>query len=326
MDDRSASKARPAVTIYDVAERAGVSASTVSRALNHPGRISSQTTARISAAAAELGFRFNPAARTLLTGRTSTIGLVLADITNPVVFGVIRGAERAAAAAGYTLIIAESQESGPREADTARSLLRSVDGLVLAMTWLDDDEIRALSAEKPLVLVNRAVDGLPGAYPDVASGIGQLLDHLAARGHDAVAYLSGPASSWMNAQRWRALYEGARARSLSVFEIPIGDQTIEAGRSALERVLAAPTGVAVAYNDQVAIGLLQQAQAAGVSVPGELAIVGFDDIYGSTFTSPPLTTVSSPLEAVAARAVGMLVGEAPGDAPLATGLIVRGTT
>lgn len=317
---------KPAPTLNDVAALAGVSPSTVSRALNHPGRITAETTARIKAASDELGFRFNPAARALLTGKTSTIGLVLADITNPVVFGVIRGAERAAAAAGYTLIIAESQESGSREADTARSLLRNVDGLVLAFSWMDADEIRALTADKPLVLVNRSVEGVAGEYPDVRPGIEQLLDHLVERGHTMVTYLSGPERSWMNGQRWQAIFEGARARSLSVFEIPGGEPTVEAGRAAFERVIASPARAVLAYNDLMAIGLLQAAQAAGLDVPGELAITGFDDIYGSTFTTPPLTTVASPLEAVAARAVEKLIGKEPATDPLPTELIIRGTS
>ncbi|WP_312173192.1 LacI family DNA-binding transcriptional regulator [Microbacterium sp.] len=323
---KRAGAGRPAPTIYDVATLAGVSPSTVSRALNQPGRITEQTTARIKAASDELGFRFNPAARTLLTGKTGTIGLVLADITNPVVFGVIRGAERAASAAGYTLIIAESQQSGAKEADTARSLLRSVDGLVLAMSWLDDDDIRELGAEKPLVLVNREVSGIDGAYPDVEPGITQLLDHLVRRGHKMVTYLSGPERSWMNARRWESIFAGARARGLAVFEIPGGEPTVEAGRGSFDRVMASPARAVIAYNDLMAIGLLQAAQDAGVEVPRELAITGFDDIFGSTFTSPPLTTVASPLEEVAARAVESLVGHVSSRAALQTVLIVRGTS
>lgn len=317
---------RSTPTINDVASLAGVSPSTVSRALNHPGRITPETTARIQAASDKLGFRFNPAARALLTGKTYTVGLVLADITNPVVFGVIRGAERAAAAAGHTLIIAESQQSGAKEAETARSLLRHVDGLVLAMSWLDENDIRDLAREKPLVLINRAVDGVPGAFPDVRPGIDELLDHLIARGHHTVTYLSGPDRSWMNGRRWDAIFAGARQRSLAVFDIPGGEPTIEAGGQAFERVMASPGRAVIAYNDLQAIGLLQQAQAAGVRVPTDLAIAGFDNIFGSTFTTPPLTTVAAPLEAVAARAVQELVGSPSDSTPLHTHLIVRGTS
>ncbi len=318
--------AKTSATIYDVAALAGVSPSTVSRALNQPGRITPATTERIRVAAEQLGFRFNPAARALLTGRTMTIGLVLADITNPVVFGVIRGAERAAAAAGYTLVIAESQASGDPEATTATSLIPSVDGLVLAMSWLDDAVIRELAAHKPLVLVNRAVDGIAGAVPDVKPGIVELLDHLRDRGHTIVAYVSGPERSWMNARRWEAVFAGARERGMSVFEISGGEPTIAAGRDAIDRVLASPATAAIAYNDLMAIGLLQGAQEQGVAVPDRLAIAGFDSIFGSDLTTPAITTVATPLEQIAAKAVERLIGVSDDETPLPTRLVVRQST
>lgn len=317
---------RGAATLNDVAALAGVSPSTVSRALNHPGRITAATTQRIKAAADELGFQFNTAARALLTGKTSTIGLVLADITNPVVFGVIRGAERAAAAAGCTLIIAESQQSGAKEADTARSLLPSVDGLVLSMSWLDEEAIRALAQEKPLVVVNREIEGISGAAPDVRPGVEALLDHLVDRGHERIAYVSGPTASWMNMKRWEAVFDGARHRGLKVFEVPSGEASVEGGRRVFTRVRVAPATAVVAYNDLLAIGMLQAAQSEGVRVPEQLAISGFDDIFGSTFTTPPLTTVASPLEEVAASAVAELTGIEADVKPLVTRLVIRGTT
>jgi LacI family transcriptional regulator len=180
-----------APTIYDIARLADVNPSTVSRALSQPGRINAKTEARIRAAAEELNYRVNPIARALPTGRTSTIGLVVADITNPVVFGIVRGAERAAAEAGYTLIIAESQESGEREATTVERILPSVDGLVLATTRLGDAQIGQLAARKPTVVINREVAGLTSILPDVERGIGQLVDHLADLGHHSLAYPPG---------------------------------------------------------------------------------------------------------------------------------------
>lgn len=317
---------RSSPTIYDVAALAGVSPSTVSRALNRPGRITAKTTERIRAAADELGFQFNPAARALLTGRTSTIGLVVADITNPVVFGIIRGAERACARAGYTLVIAESQEEGEREAHTARNLVRGVDGLVLASTRLDDAEVLELAAQRPLVLLNREVQGVEGEVPWVDPGNDALLDHLQQRGHRAIAYLGGPLRSWMNGRRWDSLFALARERGLSIFDIPGGTPSIEGGRDAYERVAASPATAVIAYNDLMAIGLMQAAQAAGARIPHDLAITGYDDIFGSTLTTPPLTTVSAPLERMAERAVATLLGEPVGDDPFRTELVVRGSS
>ena len=158
-------------TIYDIARIAHVNPSTVSRALSQPGRINSKTEERIRATAKELNYRVNPIARALPTGRTNTLGLVVADITNPVIFDIVRGAERAAADAGYTLVVAESQESGEREATAIERVLPSIDGLVLATTRLGDAQIIELSERKPIIVLNRAVDGLASIFPDVEHGV-----------------------------------------------------------------------------------------------------------------------------------------------------------
>ena len=158
--DPKKSRGGSAPTIYDIARLAGVNPSTVSRALSQPGRINVKTEERIQAAAKELNYRVNPIARALPTGRTNTLGLMVADITNPMIFGIVRGAERAAAEAGYTLVVAESQESGEREATAVERVLPSVDGLVLATTRLGDAQISHIADRKPTVIINRALEGV----------------------------------------------------------------------------------------------------------------------------------------------------------------------
>lgn len=294
---------RPAPTIYDIAELAGVNASTVSRALSKPGRISPKTEKLIQNAAKALNYRVNPMARALLTGRTKTLGLIIADFTNPMFFEVVRGAERAAAEAGYTLIVAESQESGELEAETAERVAPSVDALILATPRLGDEQIETLAAMKPLVLVNRRVEGVGGLVPDLQPGIGQVLGHLADLGHTSVAYLRGPDSSWMSAARWDAMLPEALKRGMTIVEIGPGGSTLEAGRRSIVRVLASGATAVIGYNDLMAIGLLRAAQEQQISVPGRLSIVGFDDIFGSDFTSPALTTIRTPLRLMGEIAV-----------------------
>lgn len=332
---RRARGGRGAPTIYDIAELAGVNPSTVSRALSQPGRINVKTEQRIHAAAKELKYHVNPIARALPTGRTNTLALLVADITNPVLFGIVRGAERAAAAAGYTLVVAESQESGDLEATAARRVLPSVDGLLLATTRLDDTQIQELASRKPVVVLNREVDEVDGVVPDVGAGVDETVAHLHDLGHRSIVYVSGPSTSWMSRRRWDALSESVVSRGMSLTEIGPNRPTLDAGVAAFARVRLSGATAVVAFNDLMAIGLLREATRNGVVLPDELSIVGFDDIFGSDFTTPPLTTVRSPLEDAGEQAVRMLLSAvgAPGAAgagvpqrALRTELVVRGST
>lgn len=329
---RQRRQGRTAPTIYDVAERAGVNPSTVSRALNQPGRVSAATEARIRAVAEELNFQVNPMARSLPTGRRGTIALVVSDITNPVVFGMLRGAERAAAEAGYTLIFAESQESGDREAATVERIAPAADGVVLANTRLEGDVIRTLAGRTPIVMINGAAEGVLSVAPDVVPGIGQLVDHLAGLGHRSVAFVSGPASSWASARRWEALMAAAVSAGLHIVEIGPTAPTVDGGAAAFARVAASGVTAAVCFNDLVAIGLVKAAYENGVSVPIDLSVAGFDDIFVSELLVPALTTVRVDLDEAGARAVRMLLAEvgvvegSPEGDRLPTELVVRDST
>ncbi|PPG33497.1 LacI family DNA-binding transcriptional regulator [Pseudoclavibacter sp. RFBB5] len=322
-----------AATIYDIATLAEVSPSTVSRALSKPGRISAQTEARIRAAAQRLNFRFNPMARALPTGRSHTIAVVVADITNPVVFGIVRGAESAASAAGYTLVIAESQESGETESEVVERLLPSVDGMVLATTRLSDEAISRISGAKTVVLINRAVQGVDSVLPDVAAGVNELMQHLHKLGHRSVVFLGGPDTSWIGDRRWECMLQEAESLDMALVEIGPNPPTIEGGRDALRRVLAAHPSAVVAFNDLLAIGLMQAAAERGVAIPAELSVAGFDDIFGSELIVPALTTVRSQLIEAGELAVQNILARIenrelpPQDIGLLpTQLVVRGST
>jgi LacI family transcriptional regulator len=318
-------------TIYDVARLAGVSPSTVSRALNLPGRVSAPTVANILAAVDQLGFRANPIARALPTGRSHTIGMMVADITNPMFFDVVRGAERAAAAFDYTLVIAESQESDSREAETANRVLPSVDGLILVTSRLADAQIAAIARQKPVIVVNREVEDVRNVGADIEPGIDQAIAHLSALGHTSIVYLAGPVRSWMSAARERVLRSCAARRAIGIVVLGPGEPSRAGGRAALAKVIASGATAVFAYNDLMAIGLLQAAQEADLAVPGDLSIVGFDDIFGADLTSPALTTVRTPLARLGEAAVNALLRSPDSvpsvDAvPLETELIIRRST
>ncbi|RBM21866.1 LacI family transcriptional regulator [Prauserella sp. PE36] len=318
-------------TIYDIARVAGVSPSTVSRALNKPGRINATTEQRIREVAESLGYRLNPMARALYTGQTSTFALILSDITNPVYFELVRGAETVGARENYTMVLAESQESGTREADAAERLLPAVDGIALVSTRMPDEQIRHLAARKPVVVVNRRVDDVLSIVPDPRPGIEAAIEHLAALGHRSLAYLSGPRTSYMSQLRWEIAFECALAHGLSVVEIGPCEPTLAGGRAIKRRVLAAGVTAVLAYNDIIAIGLLLECRDHGIDLPGQLSIVGFDDSFGSDFTSPPLTTIRSPLRQAGELAVERLLtlvrhgGHQHVD-DLSTVLVQRGST
>jgi DNA-binding LacI/PurR family transcriptional regulator len=323
---------KPSATIYDIAELTGVNPSTVSRALNKPGRVSAKTRKIIEDAAAQLNYRVNPFARALPTGRTQTIGLIVADITNPTFFGIIRGAEATAAASDYTMVLAESAESADTELTAARRMMGTVDGLILASPRMDDDRIRELAAAKPVAVINREVDHVPCVVPDVNKGIGEAVRSFAANGHRRVAYVAGPVRSWMSERRWEGVQAACDWSKLESFRVESSKPTLDGGRQVARAIVDSRATAVITYNDLLAIGLMQELQAAGIVVPDQISIVGFDDIFGADFTTPPLTTIRSPLGECGSVATKLLLdlldGRATPASPVRadTELVVRGSS
>ena len=325
-----ASRKQP-VTIYDIAKKAGVSPSTVSRVFSRPERVSAATAKRIRDAAAALDYRINPLARALPTGRTGTLGLLLSDITNPVFFDLVRGAGGVVSSEGYTLVLAESQEVPGLEAQAADRLLSLVDGLVLVGTRMNEEDVLRFAERKPVLLVNRTIASLPHVVPDITPGIKAAVAHLAACNHRSIAFLSGPATSWMSTWRWETVMDEALNFGINVVEIGPNDPTYEGGAAALKRVRASGVTAVLTFNDVMAIGLLTACEEAGISVPEEVSIIGFDNIFASEFTSPSLTTIRTPLGEAGAIAFRRLISTLKGidedvQTGLATDLIVRKST
>ncbi|PPF62456.1 LacI family transcriptional regulator [Clavibacter michiganensis] len=320
-----------APTIYDVATLAGVSASTVSRALNQPGRINVNTVGRVQQAADELGYRLNPMARALQTGLTGNLALVVSDLTNPVYFDLVRGAEHVTAEARSILLFADSQENHDVEAEVAERLMRVADGLILVGSRLLDDEIVALSQIKPVVVLNRVVEGLPAVTVDTAESGRAVIHHLYGLGHRRIAYVAGPAASWMNARRSEALLSSAAELGITVLSVAASKPTVDGGRATVKDLLAADVTAVVAYNDLLAFGIIHGMRTAGVSVPDDLSVVGFDDIFGADLLTPPLTTVRSPLANIGETAVRLLQRLISGEVDISIGqlsteLVVREST
>ena len=317
-----------AVTLLDVAREAGVATSTVSRALSDPARVNARTREHVAAVAQRMGYRPNRLAQALPTGRTGSLAVLVPDITNPHNFGLVRGAEAQARAAGSTLLIADTRESPDLETAHLEGLGSSVDGVVLVSSRLADADLRRLAERIPVVLFNRRVEGLSSVATDSADGSRQIVDHLVSLGHRSIAYLAGPEAAWSDRQRWTALSSAAEALGASVVRCGPFHPTLDSGAAAAGIGLATGATALVAFNDLLAIGVLRTLEQRGVEVPGRVSVVGFDDIFGSDFCSPPLTTVAAPVEEAGRTLVDLLLARREGATELTvpTQLRVRAST
>lgn len=294
-------------TIYDVAKAAGVAPSTVSRAFSRPGRVNAETAARIRQVAEDLGYRANPLARALPTGKTSLLALVVSDVTNPFYFEIIRGAEIAASEADYTLLVADVHESATAERKALERALPLVEGIVLGTSRMSDSTIRVMAKQRPTVVLNRVLTGIPSVITDNARGTRRAVEHLAELGHTSLGYVAGPEASWADGMRWRAMREAADELGLRVHRFGPCAPTLAGGTESAAEVASSSVTAAVAYNDLVAIGLMRGLAAAGVRVPQDMSVVGFDDIFGADLCSPALTTVAAPLQSLGRYAVQTLL-------------------
>lgn len=256
------------LTIYDVARAAGVAPSTVSRALSKPGRVSYKTAERVRQVAEELGYRTGRIERLVSERGTGMFAIVVADIANPVFFGMIRGAERAASDRGFTMLVVESQESEPAERAALDRLIPVVDGVVLSSSRMSDSNIRSLAKRKPVVLLNRTVSEVSSVVIDNVHAIKKATEHLIGLGHTSIGYLAGPEASWADGMRWRGLREAGLELDLQVRRLGPFLPTMRGGATAAEEWLKRPTSGVIAYNDLMAIGFIQAVSAAGRTVPG----------------------------------------------------------
>lgn len=317
------------VTLQDVAREAGVAVSTVSRALTQPERISPPTRARVQEVARRLGYRPNRIARAVVSGRTQMLAVLVPDITNPHHFGLIRGAEERARAADRTLVLGDTRGDPGLEADHLDRLGSVVDGIVLVSSRLPDADLRELARLRPVVLHNRELPGLPGVVTDFDDGMRQILGHLAVLGHRRAAYLSGPRRSWSEGRRWAALTAEATRAGVVLVRLGPFAPTLDGGPAAADAGLASGATALVAYNDLLAIGVLRRLEERGIPVPETLSVTGFDDIFGTDFCHPPLTTVTAPTEEAGRALVDVLLGGRAQDAErtvLPVRLRVRGST
>lgn len=320
-------------TIYDVARQCGVAASTVSRAFGNPRRVSPATREKIHLAAKEIGYEPRPLARAEAPGRIRTLTLVVTDISNPYYVTVIKAAQERAIERGYTLALTDSDESAQVEANNLRQLLATTSGGILATSRLSDEIVQQLAQHRALVMVNREIAGIPSLVVDTASGMRKAVRHLAALGHRRIAYASGPRSSWINGQRWNAVHDETQTLGMHATFLGPFVPNRHGGQEAADALLLHQSTAAIAYNDLMAIGMLQHLCSAGVRVPEQLSLVGCDDIFGADLTVPGLTTIAGPAGKLGTTAVdivhALLTGhrsDVPRELTFDSHLVVRGST
>ena len=322
-------------TIHDVARRAGVSVATVSRALSNPKLVRDTTRERILTVAKTLAYQPNRAARSLITGKTGNLGIIVPDLENPFYPSVVHGVQARAHQAGYALLLGDSGEDSAAEQNLVHTMAKQVDGVIVCAPFSSDAQIARLAQATSLVLVNRRLRDVPAVLMDAAHGMRLAIEHLVGLGHSRLAYLGGPARSWSNRERTRGLRAAAHAHRVLVSEYGPFEPKFAGGIQGTDLALAAGASAIIAFNDLMALGVLSRLAALGVRVPDEVSVVGFDDVLYAAMCATPLTTVAMPMELAGRVAVDLLLalhGEAgtrdgvAAHTRLATHLIARATT
>ncbi|MQA27857.1 MAG: substrate-binding domain-containing protein [Micromonosporaceae bacterium] len=326
-------------TIYDVAQRAEVSAATVSRVLNGHASVDPQLAERVRAAVEELGYRPNALARNLRRSRTSLWGVIISDVGNPFFTALVRGVEDVAQSSRYSVVLCNSDEDPAKEADYVTvALAEQMAGVILSPSGAAEGVRKLLDAETPVVVIDREVPGVSvdSVLVDNEHGSAEATAHLLAGGYQAIACITGPAGISTADRRLRgyrqALTEAGRAHDETL--VRHSDFRERGGYEAMASLLEAgspPDAVFVA-NNLMAVGALECLVARGVAVPNQMGIVGFDDLPWADLVRPALTTVGQPTYELGRTAAQLLAeriadpGKEPATVVLKTELHVRGTS
>jgi DNA-binding LacI/PurR family transcriptional regulator len=303
-----------AVSIRDVAKRAGVSIATVSRAVNNISTVNAELAERVWKAIEEIGYLPNTQARALVSGRSRMLGLIVSEITNPFFPELVQEFENLAVAQGYEVLIGSTNYDPARTESLIRRMMqRNVDGVAVMTFGIEEELVQKLvEREFPLVFVDAGPD-LPNIRVlkvDYAEGIRQAVQHLAALGHRQIAFISGPLHLRSATARRDAFRSSMAELGLTVphDHIVEGTHTMEGGKEAADKLLALPhlpTAI-MCSNDMTAIGVLHALHRTTHRVPDDISVVGFDDIHLAQFMLPPLTTVQMSCTQLAAASVEAL--------------------
>lgn len=321
------------VTLSDVAQAAGLSASTVSRALSDPEKVNASTRDRVRKIAREMGYVPNQVARSLTSGLNDVIGLIVPDIANPFFPPIIKAVQARASVRGKTVLITDVDEHPADEIERAQMMRKRVDGLIVVSPRTPESKMHLLADLGPIVFVNRRVEGSANVIIENEGGMLEAVEHLAALGHRKVAYLNGPRRSWSNTQRQQAIRTAAKTHKVELVEFGPFEPQMQAGVRAADLVYATDITAVIAYDDMIALGLMARFNERGVRVGHDMSIIGIDDSPMSGMAYPTLTSIQVPGTEAGASAVDIVLDLAqhpdedePPVIQLETRLIVRGST
>ena len=327
--------------IYEVAKRAGVSPSTVSRVLSQPEVVSVKTRNRVLRAVDILGYTPNSTAKNLRTARTGKLLVTVPDISNPFFSLILQGIEDAAQREEYAVLLGDTQHDEHREQRYALMLnSKEADGLIFLGHRLPEAALARIRIAAPRCapVVNGCEFnprlGVPSVHIDNARAAADAMALLYDLGHRRIGVVTGPLVSPLSRDRLRGASTTAKERGDGTLTVVGGDFTVESGAAAAARLLSGgqrPTAI-FCFNDEMAMGVLDYARGAGIAVPADLSVIGFDDIRFARYTQPALTTVAQPMRAIGEGTVKLLLAiladdsVTPPSVTLAHRLVVRGTT
>ena len=296
--------------MIDVAARAGVSPSTVSRALNHPGRLNSQTASQIRSLAQSMGYPLpdHPPSRDA-TGPV-LITFLVQDASNGISSQILAGAQEALPEQGAVGIIEAGSELRRTE-DLLERLVGHTRGIILATDQVRTPTARRLGRRLPLVVLNRPMEGLPSVLPDASTGLAQALELLRRQGRRSVVYIASRVGAWSDRSRWESAQALSRAMGLECRRMGPVDPTVQGGRQAAAALGQEPPDAVVAYNDLIAAGVILGLQSEGITVPDRVGVIGFDNTMVAPVVKPAVATIRIPRRAIGHAAADILLGHKP---------------
>lgn len=302
-------------TLKEVAKAAGVSLASASYAINGTGSLGEGTRRQILDVATRLGYRQNLAARATRTGRSGALGLVLPDLTNPFFPTLAQSVIQTARQHAYSVFVTDTEGSEELEVQSVRLLVEhGVDGIV----WFpigDRNTVGALIADVPTVVIDRSIAGLESIQADYAGGGRLAAEHLLAAGHSSIGVISGPTDILSMRQRCESAVAHIQRHGRLAFHVT-NAFSVDLEAKVKDAIRSKSATAVFVGADLIALGVLHFARSIRLDVPGQLSVIGFDDMPWAAMSTPALTTIDMPIGDMAAEAVGALLRrtEAPGDA------------
>lgn len=300
--------------IREVAALAGVSTATVSRALQQPDKVRAETRKKVFDAVEKINFSPNAHARSFRQQSNQTVILLVRDIGNPFYLEIYKGVEEAASDAGYKVLMGDARNDETRVANYIEMVRqKQADGLILMTGHFPEEQAKRLDLLPPIVLASETVPGLdlPTVKVDNKTASKDAVRYLIDAGHRRIAHLAGPLPENLAADRFEGYRQALAEAGIDYNEdlVTSGDYSIEAGRHAVLGMLSKKSTFTAIFasSDQMAIGAISELRSHGLAVPGDVSVIGFDDIIFANAIEPPLTTVRQPRREMGRQAMALMV-------------------